>query len=138
MAPSLVFVDDAGVQISVNCHLLTWHTVECKSRRDFTDSRRTFGDHHKLNHHDDDKDDQPSNDVAIAGNKVGKGCNDATGGLVTLISCACQNQPRGRDIEHQSGQRRSEQYRGKDAEFKRRTHVDGRQQHDNRDRNVAS
>ena len=42
-------IDDPGVQIRINRHLLARHTIEHEARTDFGDTSRTFGDNHKVN-----------------------------------------------------------------------------------------
>ena len=53
----LGFVDDAGVEIGVDRHLLAGHGVQGEAGRDFRDAAGALGDDDELNDDDDDEDD---------------------------------------------------------------------------------
>ena len=75
-ALGLFFVDGAGVQVGVDRHLPARHAVQGKAGGHFADARGTLGDHHELNHDDDDEDDH-ADDQPIARDEIAKALDDA-------------------------------------------------------------
>ena len=65
----LGFVDDAGVQVGVDRHLLAGHGVQREPRGHFADARGALGDHDELNHEDDHEDDD-ADDELVAGHEL--------------------------------------------------------------------
>ena len=59
----LALVDDAGVQVGVDGHLLAGHAVEGESGGHLADARGPLGDDHELDHDDDREDDQADHDI---------------------------------------------------------------------------
>ena len=74
----LNFRDGAGVEIGVNRHLLTRHSIQCKTSGHFTDSFGTLCDHNKLNNEQDDKNNKTHHKTST-GNKVAKCLDDLSG-----------------------------------------------------------
>ena len=77
--PGLHFVDQSGIQVSVDRHLFAGHGIESESRRDFRGSHRAVADHDVLNRDQGKKQDEADNVVA-ADDKLAKGLNHASRG----------------------------------------------------------
>ena len=60
----LVGIDEAGVQIGIDRHLLAGHGIEGEARRDFRGAHRAVADDQILNGDERDKDDEADNVVA--------------------------------------------------------------------------
>ena len=112
LASSLGFalVDDSRVQIGVDRHLPPGHAVQGETRGDFTDARGAFGDHHELNHHDNDEDDQPDHDI-VAGNELAEGADHFAGGFEFRGASVGEDEPRGGHVEHQPEKRGGQEQR---------------------------
>jgi hypothetical protein len=79
-APSrLVLVDEAGVEVGVDGHLLAGHRVEGESGGDLGDAAGAVGDDDELDDHQDDEDDQ-ADDERAADDEVAERVDDLTGG----------------------------------------------------------
>ena len=70
-ALGLALVDDAGVQVGVDGHLLAGHAVQGEPGGHFADARGALGDDHELDHDDDREDDQADDDLVGAGGAAG-------------------------------------------------------------------
>ncbi|MNN33859.1 hypothetical protein D3C81_1476330 [compost metagenome] len=53
--PRLLLVDESGIQVSVDTHLLTWHRIECETSRNLSDTLRALGNYDKLNYNQNQK-----------------------------------------------------------------------------------
>jgi hypothetical protein len=73
------FVDQAGVQVGVDRHLLAGHRIEGEARADFGDALGALGDHDEVDHHQDREDDQADGEVA-ADQEVAEGLDHLAGG----------------------------------------------------------
>jgi hypothetical protein len=62
--PRLLLVDEAGIEVGVDCHLLARHPVEVEARRDLRDSPRALGDDHEVHDHQDREDDDADDEIA--------------------------------------------------------------------------
>ena len=122
---SLDLVDEAGVQLCVDGHLLAWHRVEGEPRGDLGDTTSTLRDDHEV---DDDQDDEDheTDDVAASHHDLAEGLDDLAGR--GLRAAAEQDEPGARDVETQPVQRRGEQQRREDGELDRRLDVERRQE----------
>ena len=78
-ALGFALVDDAGVQVGVDRHLLAGHAVQGEAGGDFADARGALGDHDELNDDDDDEDDDADDDLAVAGDELGERRDHAAG-----------------------------------------------------------
>ena len=97
-----LFINQPRVQISINGHLFTGHSIEGETGGDFSDSFSTFSDDEHLN--DDEYQEHDDTDYIItADNEVPESVNQLTGIAIK------ENEPSSRDVEGQSEQRRDEQ-----------------------------
>jgi hypothetical protein len=72
------FVNESGVQICIHGHLLSGHGIQGKPCRHFGNPFGAFGDHHKVDHHQDGKHDQAHCEIATD-QKMTKGLNHCAG-----------------------------------------------------------
>ncbi len=130
--------DDAGVHLRVDRHLLAGHRIEGESRRHFRDSAGAFGDDDKLNDEDDDENDN-AHRQRTAGDELAEGVDNFAGGMERGFGVAGgrENQPGGRDIQHEPEERDAQEQRRKDGKFQRALYVNRRDQDDHRKRDVA-
>ncbi|MMZ58199.1 hypothetical protein D1872_201680 [compost metagenome] len=61
----LLLVNQSRIQVSVNTHLLTWHSIECKASGNLSDTFRAFSDDDKLHNHQNQKDNKTDNRLAL-------------------------------------------------------------------------
>ena len=108
-ALGLGLVDEAGVEVGVDRHLLAGHRVEGEARRDFGDAAGTVRDHDELDH-DEDEEDHEADDHRAADHEVAERFDDLA--RVTVQ----QHEPRDRHVEREAEQRRDEQVRREDRE----------------------
>ena len=107
-AAGLVLVDQAGVEVGVDRHLLAGHGVEGEPGADLGDAAGTVGDDDELDDHEDQEDDQ-ADDERAADDEVAEGLDDLAGVAVE------QHEPGGADVEREPEQRHHEEDGGKTA-----------------------
>ena len=59
-----LIIDQAGVEVSVDGHLLAGHRIQGEAGGDFSDPPGSLCDHDKVDDHQNQEDDDPYNDVA--------------------------------------------------------------------------
>src|SRR5262249_34754528 len=106
-SPGLLLIDQAGVEISINGHLLAGHGIEGKTRCHFGNTPRTLRHDDKVDHDENAKYDDSNPEIA-ADDKVPKGFDDRSGGVWTLIAMQ-QDQAHRRDVEGQPEQGQEQQ-----------------------------
>ena len=111
------FVDQAGVQVGIDGHLLAGQGVQGEARGDFGDAHRAMVDDHVLNG-DQDQEDHRADDVVAAHHEVAEGLDHVAGGAGAGVAVQ-QDQARGGDVQRQPEQRQQQQGGGKDAELDR-------------------
>ena len=81
----LVFVDEPGVEIGVNCHLFAGHGVKGEARGDLGGAHRTVTDNQKLN--GNQRDEQHETDhVVAADDELSEGGDDVAGSGSAFIA----------------------------------------------------
>ena len=80
-----VLVDQAGIEIGVNGHLLARHGVQGEAGRHLGDPAGAFGDDDEVDDDQDDKDHQ-SDHIGTADDKLAKGLNDRAGRAHALVA----------------------------------------------------
>ena len=117
-ALGLVLVDEAGVEVGVDRHLLTGHRVEGEARRDLGDASGTVRDHDELDH-DEDQEDDEADDHRAADDEVAERLDDLARVAVQ------QHEPGDRHVQREPEQRRDEEVRREDREVEdaRREHA---------------
>ncbi len=119
----LVLVDEAGVEVGVDRHLLAGHRVEGEPRADLGDAARTVGDDDELDD-DQDQEDHQADDERAADDEVAEGVDHLAGEAVR------QHQPGRGHVEAEPEQGEDQQQRGEDREVERAAHVHRREQDD--------
>ncbi|MNI27197.1 hypothetical protein D3C73_809250 [compost metagenome] len=49
--PCLLLINQTCIKVSINTHLLTWHSIECKPSGNLSNTLRTFSDYDKLDNY---------------------------------------------------------------------------------------
>ena len=86
-ALGLGLVDDAGVQVGVDRHLLAGHGVQGEPGGDFADARGALGDHDELNHEDDDEDDDADDERSPVTNSPNALMTSPAASILSLPPC---------------------------------------------------
>ncbi len=81
----LFLIDQSGVEIGVDRHLLARQRIKGKARRDFRNTLCAFGDHHEVDDHQDHKHHEANNKVA-ADHHVTERLNHLTGGTDAVVA----------------------------------------------------
>jgi hypothetical protein len=131
-APRFLLVDEAGIEIGVDRHLLARHPVEVEARRDFRDASRTLGDDDEIHDHQDRENDDADDEVA-AHDEIAERFDDMAGGGRALVAVR-QNEPRRGEVEREPQHGGDEQHGGKGGEFERRLDEQGRHQNQHGER----
>ena len=87
-----MLVDQAGIQIRIDGHLLAGHGVQGESRGNFRDAHRAVIDDHILDG-DQHQEDHHANDVVAAHHERAEGLNHFSGRRGAGVAIE-QNQPR--------------------------------------------
>jgi hypothetical protein len=126
-------VEHAGVDLGIDRHLLAGHRVEREARRNFRDALRTRSDNDELDRHQDREDDQPDDQVA-AHDEGSEGRDDRADPAFEMA--LGEDQPRRRNVERQTKERRDQQRGSKRRELERFRDRDADEQHDPRAQDV--
>src|SRR5579875_3664285 len=124
----LFLIDQTGVEIGIDRHLLAGHSVECKARGDLGDAPGAFGDDHEI---DDDQDREygDADGVIAADDEQAERFNDPARGVRSPIALQ-QDDAGGCDIERQAQQRGQQKQGRKGREVRRFGRVQrGQQDH---------
>ena len=112
----LVLVDEPGVEVGVDRHLLAGHRVEGEPRPDLGDPGGTVGDDGQLDD-DEDREDDQADDQRAADDDVPERVDDVPGVPVA------QHQPGRGDVERQPQDRADQDERREDRELQRLAHL---------------
>jgi hypothetical protein len=107
-----VLIDESGVQIRVDRHLLAGHRIQREACADFRDSAGAFGDDHEI----DDRQDREYHDadgVVAADHELAEGLDDVSGRTGALVAMKQYHPGRG-DVERQAQQGGQQQHRRED------------------------
>ncbi|MNZ55842.1 hypothetical protein D3C78_737780 [compost metagenome] len=96
----LGLVDQAGVEVGVNGHLLAGHGVEGEARAHLGNTPGALGHHHEVDDHQD-REDHDTDHVVTADHHLAEGLDHLTGGLVAIVTVE-HHHPRGGDVERQA------------------------------------
>jgi hypothetical protein len=123
----LAFVDQPGIQIGVDSHLLSRHGIKGEARRDFGGAHRAVGDNEVLNGNQGDEEHE-SDDVIAAHHELAKGLDHVSGGGHAFVAMQ-QDAPAGGQIQREPEQGQQQDQAGKDRELRGPQNLDRRQQH---------
>ena len=121
-----VGIEQAGVQIRVDRHLLAGHRVEREACAHFRDALRAARDHHELNRDQDREHDESDDDVAAHDELSERGDQRADGARIVTVG---EDQPGRADVEREPEQRREQQRRGERRELQRLFDAQADEQH---------
>ena len=128
--PRLLFVDQAGIEIGVDRHLLARHGVQVEARRDFGDAARALGDDHEIHDHEDREHDDADDEIA-AHHEVAERLDDVAGGVRAFVAVG-ENEPRRGEVERQPQHGRDQQHGRERGELERRLDEQRRHQDQHR------
>lgn len=130
----LVLVDQAGVEVGVDRHLLAGHGVEGKTRAHLGNPPSTLGHHHEVDDHQD-REHHDTDHIVAADHHLAEGLDHLTGGGVAVLAVQ-HHHPRRGHVKGQAQQRGNQQNGGKDRKIQRPQGVHADQQHDDGQGNV--
>ena len=87
-------VDDAGVQVGVDGHLLAGHRVQGEARRHLGDAAGALGHHHEVDDHEDGEHHR-TDYVVAADHHFAEGLDDLARGVVTVLAVQQHDAARG-------------------------------------------
>jgi hypothetical protein len=125
-----LLVDQAGVEVGIDRHLLARHSVQMEARRNFRDAARTLGDDDEVHGDEDREHDDPDHEIA-AHHEIAESLDDMARGVRALVP-AREDQPRGSEVERQPQHGRDQKRGRKRREFQRR--LDEQRRHQDQDR----
>ncbi len=125
-APRLALVEEPGVEVGVDRHLLAGHGVQGEARRDLGHAPRALGDDDEVDRHQDDEEHHPHGVVA-ADDEVPERLDHPA-----RLPLA-QDEPGAGDVERQPEEGEEEEHRREDAELQRVGRVERDQQDDERE-----
>ncbi len=123
----LVLVDQAGVEVSVDRHLLAGHRIEGKPRAHLGNPPGALGYYHEVDDHQD-REHHDTDHVVTADHHLTEGLDHLTGGSVTVLTVE-HDHTGGRDVERQSQQGRHQQNGREYGEIQRPQGVHADQQY---------
>ena len=126
-------VDQAGVQVGVDRHLLAGDGIERKPRTDFGDTRRALGDDEEVDGDQDEKDNQSDHEVA-AHDEPREAADDIAGGGHAFRPIG-EDAPCRRDVQCQTKQGRDKQHGREGREVERLLDPQGDHQDKHAERN---
>ena len=133
LAPRPLGIEDAGVNVGVDRHLLAGHGVEREARRYLGHALRAARDDDELDRHEDRKDDQSDDQVSAHDEGPERGNDRADR---ARRGARRQDQTRRRNVEREAEERRDQQRRRKRRELERILDGDREQQHQRRAEDV--
>ena len=78
-------LDQARIEVGINSHLFTGHCIQGETRTDFRNTASTFGDHHKVNDHQNHKDHE-TDGVVTTNQYFTKGFNHLTRSISAFVT----------------------------------------------------
>ncbi|MND85265.1 hypothetical protein D3C80_771840 [compost metagenome] len=130
----LGLVDQAGVEVGVDGHLLAGHGVEGETRAHFRDTPGALGHHHEVDDHEDGEH-HGTDHVVTADHHLAEGLDHLAGGAVALLAMQ-HHHPGGSHVQGQAQQRGHQQDGGERGEVERAQRIDADQQDHDRQGNV--
>ena len=132
--PGLHFIDDAGVQVGVDRHLLAGHGVESETRRDFSGSHRAVADHDVLDGDESQEQDETDNIVA-AHDELSEGLDHAPC-CRSAFGAVQKNSPAAGQVEREAEQSHQQEQTGEDRKLRGTKNLDRGQKHEHRRRHA--
>ncbi|MND74678.1 hypothetical protein D3C80_662790 [compost metagenome] len=130
----LGLIDQAGVEVGVDRHLLAGHRIEGETRAHLGNPPRALGHHDEVDDHQD-REDHDTDHVVTADHHLAEGLDHLAGRRMTVLAVE-HHHPRRSHVQRQAQQRRHQQNGRKHREIQRSQSVDAHQQHDDGQGNV--
>jgi hypothetical protein len=122
----LMLVDESGIEVGVDGHLLAGQRVESEARGDFGGAHRAVADHDVLDGDEGDEENE-SDDVVAADDELSEGFDDASGGPGAFVAVQ-QNAAAGREVQRQAEQGEQKQQAGENGKLRRAQDLQRREQ----------
>ena len=126
--------DQAGVEVGVDGHLLAGHGIEHEARAHLGDAPGAFGDHHEVDHHQNQEHHQTDGEVA-AHQELAERLDHLAGGSAAFVAFH-QHHPGGGHVQGQPQQGGEQQHRREGGELQRAQGEHADQQHHQRQGDV--
>ena len=125
---SLMFVDESGIEVGVDRHLLAGESVKSKAGGDFGGAHSAVTDDDVL---DGDKGDEEneSDNVVAANDELPESLDDASGGPGAFVAVE-KNAAAGGQVERQAEQGEQEEQAGEDGKLRRAQDLKGGEQNE--------
>ncbi|MNH06764.1 hypothetical protein D3C79_661430 [compost metagenome] len=130
----LGLVDQAGVEVGVDGHLLAGHGVEGETRAHFRDTPGALGHHHEVDDHEDGEH-HGTDHIVTADHHLTEGLDHFTGGSMAILPME-HDHPRRGDVQRQTQQGCHQQDGWKRSEIEGAQGVDADQQDHDRQGDV--
>ncbi len=122
----LGLVDQAGIEVGVDGHLLARHGVQGEARTDLGDASGALGHHHEVDDHED-REHHDTDHVVAADHHLAEGLDHLAGSIAAIVTMQQHHPGRG-DVERQAHQGRRQQDGREHRKIQRAQGVDGDQQ----------
>gem|GEM_PF-2556939 len=132
----LILIDEPGIEIGVDRHLLAGHGIESEARADLGDAARALGHDHEIDDGQDREHDDADRIIA-ADHELAERLDDVSGRRSAFMPVQ-QHDPRRGHVERQAQQGRQQQHGREDAEIQRPRDVHDRHNHQHRQCDVES
>ncbi len=129
-APGLRLVDQAGVHVRVDGHLLARQRIEREAGRHFGGSNRAMRNHQELDR-DEGQEEHEADHVIAAHHELPEGLDHLAGGGGAFRAVE-EDAPAGGDVQRQAEQGQQQEQGGKDAQLHRPANLHRGQKHDDR------
>ena len=124
----LALLDQAGIEVGVDGHLLAGHGVEGEPRAHLGDTPGALGDHHEVDDHED-REDHDTDHVVTADHHLAEGLDHLARGRMAVVAVE-QHDAGGRDVQRQAQQGGDQQDGREYGEVQRAQGVHADQQDD--------
>jgi hypothetical protein len=133
---SLLFIDQPGVQVGVNRHLLAGHRIQCESGCDFRGAHCTVADDHVLDRNQCKKENKAHHIIA-AYHELAEGLDDFSR-CSRPLTAVQQDPATAGQAQRQTKQGQQEQQTREHGKLHRLQNLDGDQHHQHRCGNAES
>ena len=123
----LMFVDESGIEVGVDRHLLAGQSVESEAGGDFGGAHGAVADDDVLNGDQGDEENE-ADDVVAADDELPEGFDDASGGAGAFVAVE-QNAAAGGEVQRQAEQREQKQQAGENGKLRRAQDLQRGEQH---------
>ena len=123
-----LLVDQAGVHVGVDGHLLAGKSVKGEARRDLCRAHCTMRDDEELDSDEGEKE-HKADDVIAANDELTEGLDNRSRG-VSAFAAVQQDAPAAGQVKRETKEGEQQQQGGKDAEFGGFAHLDGSEEND--------